>query len=162
MFPTFLKGLRINKLYVNDQALIIYNSLLLSVLCQSRLGCYFCFGFVAGLLARFEWKRFAELNSHPAYIAVYMIHPTNMAPTCEICHVERIVRTISRHTETCGNMLPRIRTTIMCITGKRCPFAANIDHLSLGRGMVDILSEPDWPIITQSLLCSSITVFVHC
>jgi hypothetical protein len=28
--------------------------------------------------------------------------------------------------------------------------------------MIGILGEPDGPIITQSLFCSSIAVFVHC
>ena len=131
-------------------------------LCHCRFECLLGFGFAIGLLAGLKGQRFGKLNGDPAYKAVDVLNPADIAPPREVGHIERIIGTISRHAETGGNMLPRLGTAILCITGKRRPLAANINHLSLRESMVDILGEPDGPIITQSLFCSSIGVFVHC
>ena len=100
-------------------------------LCHHRFECLLGFGFTAGLFAGLEGQRFTELYGYPAYKAVDVIHPADIAPTREVGHVERIIGTISRHAETGGDMLSRIGTAILCITGKCSPLAANIDHLPL-------------------------------
>ncbi len=100
-------------------------------LCHCRFEYFFCFGFAIGLFTGLEGQRFAELNGNPAYKAVDVIHPADIARTREVGHVERIIGTISRHAETGGYMLSRIRTAILCITGKCRPLAANINHLPL-------------------------------
>jgi len=100
-------------------------------LCHCRFEYFFCFGFAVGLFAGPEGQWLGKLYGNPAYKAVYVIHPTDIAPPREVGHVERIIRTISRHAETGGYMFSRMGTVILCITGKRCPLAANIDHLPL-------------------------------
>ena len=100
-------------------------------LCHCRFECLFCFGFAAGLLAGLKGQRFGKLNGNPAYKAVYVIHPADIAPPREVGHVERIIGAVSRHAETGGYMLSRIGTAILRITGKCCPLTANINHLSL-------------------------------
>lgn len=100
-------------------------------LCTCRLENLLCFGFGIGLLAGLEGQRFGELNGYSAYKAVYVIHPADIARTREVGHIERIIGSVSRHAETGGYMLSRMGTAILCITGKRCTLAANINHLSL-------------------------------
>ena len=101
------------------------------LLCHCRFENFFCFGFAAGLFAGLEWQRFGKLNGNPAYKAVDVLHPADIAPPRKVGHIERIIGAISRHAEAGGYMLPRIWTVILFITGKSRPFAANINHLPL-------------------------------
>ncbi len=116
---------------INNKVLIINRRSGLMRLCNCRFEHLICFGFAAGLFAGLKGQRFGELNGNPAYKAVDVIHPANIAPTREAGHIERIIGAISRHAETGGYVLSWIGTAILCITGKCCPLAANIDHLSL-------------------------------
>ena len=100
-------------------------------LCHCWFESLFCFGFAVGLLTGLERQWFGKLNGNPAYKAVDVLHPADIAPPREVGHIERIIGTISRYAETGVYMLSRIGTAILCITGKRCPLAANINHLPL-------------------------------
>jgi len=91
----------------------------------------FYFGFAIGLLAGLKGQWLGKLNSDPAYKAVDVIDPADVAQTREVHHIERAIGAISRHAEMGGYILAVIGTTIVCITGKRRPFAANVNHLSL-------------------------------
>jgi len=100
-------------------------------LCHCRFEYFFCLGFAAGLFAGLKRQWLGKLNGNPAYKAVDVLHPADIAPSHEVGHIERIIGAISRHAETGGYMLPRMGTAILCITGKRRPLAANINHLPL-------------------------------
>ncbi len=100
-------------------------------LCHCRIKYFFCFGFAAGLFAGLKGQWFGKLNGNPAYKAVDVLHPADITPPREVGHIERIIGSVSWHAETGVYMLSRMGTAILCITGKRCPPAANINHLPL-------------------------------
>jgi len=56
--------------------------------------------------------------------------------------------------------LTRVGASV-AVTGKRSAFAAYIDHLALRKQAVEILREPDWPVITQTFFCSSLYESAH-
>jgi hypothetical protein len=58
-------------------------------------------------------------------------------------------------------VLAGIRTVVVGAAGERRPRAGNIDHLALGKCVVEILSEPYGPMVTESLLCSSLSKLFH-
>jgi hypothetical protein len=84
-----------------------------------------------------------------------------MAAADETGHVEGVVACQTRHAETGGYVLAGIRTVVVSAAGERRPRAGNIDHLALGKCVVEILSEPYGPMVTESLLCSSLSILFH-
>jgi hypothetical protein len=119
------------------------------------------FFFGVGLLAWFERQRFGELNRNSADEPVHLVDPADMTAASEICHVEGVVLAESRHAETRGYVLAGVRTIIVGVAGKRRAIAGDINHLALGKCFVKVVGEPDRPTITQSLLFSSLSIFVH-
>ena len=84
-----------------------------------------------------------------------------MTAASKICHIEAVIRAEAWYTEAGGYMLTGTGTIIVGVAGKRRRLAGNINHLTLPQRFIKVLCEPDGPMITQSLLSSSLAIFVH-
>jgi hypothetical protein len=113
------------------------------------------------LFARFEWQRLGKLHSYPSYIAVNFIDSADFARAGEAGQAEGAVRLELRHAETRGHALTGVRTTLVVTAGKRRALAGYVNHLTLKESLVEILREPDGPMITKSAFFSSLGVFFH-
>lgn len=118
-------------------------------------------GFIFSLFARFERQRPAKLNRNAAQEVVYLIDPADVSGTGEIGHVKRVVLAVAGHAKASGYLLAEIGTGVVCPAGKRSTSAGKVDHLALGELSVEVLGEPDRPVVSQSLFCSSVDVIVH-
>ncbi len=119
-------------------------------------------GFAVGLFAGPEGQRFGELNRNAAKEPAHVIHPTDTTGAGEACHIEAVCWSKPGDTETRRYFLTLIRAVFVSMAGKGRSSAADIDHLSLRKCFVEVLGEPDWPVVTQSLLLSALDSSVHC
>lgn len=84
-----------------------------------------------------------------------------MSGAGEIGHVKRVILAVAGHAKASGYLLAEIGTGVVCPAGKRSTSAGKVDHLALGELSVEVLGEPDRPVVSQSLFCSSVDVIVH-
>lgn len=117
-------------------------------------------GLVFVLFAGFERQRLAKLNCDTANKAIYVIDAADVGRAGEVGHVKRLLLAVPGDAKAGGYLLAQIGTGVVKTAGERSASAGNVDHLALGQLSVKILCKPDGPMITQSLLCSSVTV-VH-
>ena len=118
-------------------------------------------GVTVGLFTGFERQWFGKLDCNTTHKLVYIIDPTDVPRAGETCHIERLCRAETGNAEASGYLLAGIRTVFIGSAGKRRPTAGNVNHLTLGKHFAEILGEPDWPMITQSLLFSSLCSLLH-
>jgi hypothetical protein len=118
-------------------------------------------GVATGLLSGFEGQRHREPDGHAAGKPADVVNSADMPVAGEIGHIEGIVRAEAWYAEAGGYMLAGGGTIIVGKTGKGRPSAGNINHLALGKDAGKVLCEPDGPMIPQSLLCSSLEIFLH-
>jgi hypothetical protein len=104
-------------------------------------------GFVGDLLTRLEGQGLGKLNGNASDEIVYVLDPANPAGSGKVCHIERIAIGKSGDTETGRHFLARIRTTFVRPAGKSRPPTGNVDQLTLRKYSVEILGEPDGPLI---------------
>jgi len=126
-------------------------------LCKIGVG----LGLILGLFARFERQRLAKLNRDTTQEAAYLIDPADISGTGEICHVKGVILAVARHTKASSYLLAKIGTGIVGPAGERSTSAGKVDHLALGEFSVEVLGEPDRPMVSQSVLCSSLDLIVH-
>jgi hypothetical protein len=113
------------------------------------------------LLAGPKPKRLGKLHRHAPKESPRLVDPTDVAAANEIGHIKRLVRPKTRNAEPSHYLLTRIRTIVVGVTRKRRTPAGNIDHLSLHKGALEILSKPHRPMIVKAMLTSPLSICLH-
>jgi hypothetical protein len=113
------------------------------------------------LLAGLEGQGLGELDGYSPQKGVYVLDSADVGRAGEVGHVERAVGAVTGDAEPSGYVLARMRAGLVGVTGEGGAPAGQIHHLSLREGFVEILSEPNRPIISQPLFRPALGMLVH-
>jgi hypothetical protein len=113
------------------------------------------------LFARPEWQRLGKLYRHFPEKPVDLIDSADPAAAGKTGHIEAVCIAETGDAEPCCYCSAWIRTFLVRVTGKGGAMAGNINHLTLRKHIIEILGEPDGPLISKSLLCSSLCIRIH-
>ncbi len=120
-----------------------------------------CVGIGIGLFAGLERQRFCELDRDATEKVIYIIDPADRTFAGETCHIERFIAPEARNAKAGGQLLAGIWAALVGAAAKGRTGTADVNHLALRKRLIEVLGEPDGPMITQSFFFSSLKICFH-